>query len=124
MGNLAHQNCGVLMVTYKYKDHYLGRLALFSFNIAPDDLNSSKSVIRVMCECVHARVCVCACVYVRMHVCVCVCMCVRVCIGMHMLVCMFVCICACVYMPCQIQGVHHFAGIQQLARQLVSPCAK
>ena len=30
-----------------YKDHYLGSSALFSFGIEPDDLNSSRSVIRV-----------------------------------------------------------------------------
>ena len=30
-----------------YKDHYLGSSAFFSFGIAPDDLNSSRSVVRV-----------------------------------------------------------------------------
>ena len=30
-----------------YKDHYLGSSAFFSFGIFPDDLNSSKQVIRV-----------------------------------------------------------------------------
>ena len=31
-----------------YKDHYLGSSAFFSFGIFPDDLNSSKQVIRVL----------------------------------------------------------------------------
>jgi len=31
-----------------YKDHYYGSSAFFSFGIVPDDLNSSKQVIRVM----------------------------------------------------------------------------
>ena len=30
-----------------YKDHYLGSSAFFSFGIQPDDLNSSKPVIKV-----------------------------------------------------------------------------
>ena len=34
-----------------YKDHYLGSSAFFSFGITPDDLNSSKPVIRVCCMC-------------------------------------------------------------------------
>ena len=34
-----------------YQDHYLGSSAFFSFGISPDDLNSSKPVIRVTCMC-------------------------------------------------------------------------
>ena len=33
-----------------YKDHYLGSSAFFSFGIFPDDLNSSKQVIRVVLQ--------------------------------------------------------------------------
>ena len=34
-----------------YQDHYLGSSAFFGFEISPDDLNSSKPVIRVTCMC-------------------------------------------------------------------------
>ena len=34
-----------------YQDHYLGSSAFFSFGISPDDLDSSKQVIRVTCMC-------------------------------------------------------------------------
>ena len=76
-----------------YKDHYLGRLALFSFNIAPDDLNSSKPVIQVMCECVHACACVCVCTYA------CVCVYVCTCVYWYAYVSVYVCVylCMCVY---------------------------
>ena len=36
-----------------YNDHYLGSSAFFSFGITPDDLNSSKPVIRVRVVCLH-----------------------------------------------------------------------
>ena len=70
-----------------YKDHLLGSVALFSFAIEPDDLNSSKPVIRVMC------VCVCVCTFVRVCVCVCVYICVCVCVCIHLCVCVRVCVC-------------------------------
>ena len=41
-----------------YKDHYLGSSAFFSFGITPDDLNSSKPVIRV-CMSSVINLCVC-----------------------------------------------------------------
>ena len=41
-----------------YKDHYLGSSAFFSFGITPDDLNSSKPVIRV---CMSSVINFCAC---------------------------------------------------------------
>ena len=34
-----------------YRDHYLGSSAFFSFGISPDDLDSSKQVIRVTRMC-------------------------------------------------------------------------
>ena len=46
-----------------YNDHYLGSSAFFSFGITPDDLNSSKPVIRVRVECM------CLLVSYNMHAC-------------------------------------------------------
>ena len=38
-----------------YQDHYLGSSAFFSFEIIPDDMNSSKPVITVTEQCMHIR---------------------------------------------------------------------
>ena len=35
-------------------EHYLGSAAFFTWKISPDDLNSSKPIIRVRVTCMHA----------------------------------------------------------------------
>ena len=73
---------------------------------------------RVMCVCVHARMCICVYVYVCMCVCVCayvcmsmcvcvyVCMCVRVfactcsCVGVYVSMCVCVYVCKCIVCVC------------------------
>ena len=40
-----------------YRDHYLGSSAFFSFRVSPDDLDSSKQVIRVTIKHMHVLQC-------------------------------------------------------------------
>ena len=66
-----------------YREHYYGSDAIFSFSIEPDDFNSSKVVIKVLCLSVFVLceyVCVHTCVSVCLSSCVCayMCVCVRV----------------------------------------------